>query len=450
MNRSWRCRLRLLGGALLLALGAVPGVGQAQVFLASRPHPEFAIGPLLVVAGVQPDLGPVAVRVSFGLTLPPNARVEDLHQDIYLLWPAEVASASVPGAADPELRRYVEERGFAVVGEGRLALAVRDRTKLGTPAPSDPLPESAPFVTFYKLGTNPVQSGVGSLVKIGWTPRLTDSSSLLSLSTSLKDLITPKAATWLDELFWGRRNVLSLSAGSAGSVALYSILLDQRDRVIRLARDFSILGVEFADSEHLRIEEISPSSATRRPSRVRTGAETVSLALGAGEGLAPQVLTVRFSYFSGLFAWRPIVISLLALVLGNLMGAFMFTRQIARLSRRWFHVERRSRAHPSNGAAVPEGALSRIVPGQTTRDDVIRCCGLPSEERTRLASGGHRTLIYRSSRRVPHPRLRVGWLATVSHWDEEHHEVAIELVDGRVSDVETRVRSSRPSAEPGA
>ena len=46
-------------------------------------------------------------------------------------------------------------------------------------------------------------------------------------------------------------------------------------------------------------------------------------------------------------------------------------------------------------------------------------------------------------------RLRVGWLATVSRWDEEHREVAIELVDGRVSDVETRVRSSRPTAEPG-
>jgi hypothetical protein len=442
MNRSGRhC---LLTRVLTLALCLIPGVGWAQVFLASRPHPEFAIGPLLVAAGVTPDLAPVTVRLSFGLTLPPNARAEDLHEDIYLLWPAEVASGSAPGAADPELRRYVEERGFAVIGEGRLALAIRDRTKLGTPAPSDPLPESAPFVTFYKLGTNPAQSGVGSLVKIRWTPRLIDPSGLLSLSTLLRDLITPKAATWLDELFWGRRYVLSLSAGSAGSVALYSILLDQRDRVIRVARDFSILGVEFADSEHLRIEEISPASATRRPSRVRAGVETVGLALGAGEGLAPQVLTVRFSYFSGLFAWRPIVISLIALVLGNLMGAFMFTRQVARLFRRWFHVQRHSRPYSSNGA-VPEGALSRIVPGQTTRDEVIRCCGLPSEERTRLGSVGRRTLIYRSDRRVPHRRLRVGWLATVSHWDEEHHEVAIELVDGRVSDVETRVRSSRPS-----
>src|SRR5215472_16805621 len=110
MNRSRGHRL--LVGALLPALMAIPGIARAQIFLSSRPHPDFAIGPLLVAAGVRPDLGPVSVRVSFGLTLPPNARVEDLQQDIYLLWPAEVASASVPGAADPELRRYLEERGF--------------------------------------------------------------------------------------------------------------------------------------------------------------------------------------------------------------------------------------------------------------------------------------------------------------------------------------------------
>ena len=159
---------------LAVALGLAPRDGVAQVFLATRPHPEFAIGPLLVVAGVRPDLGPISVRVSFGLTLPPNGHLEDMQQDLYLLWPAEVADASASGAPDPALRAYVEHRGFAVVTEGRLALAVRDRAKLGTPAPSDPLHESAPFVTFYKVGTNPAQAGVGTLVKFAWTPRLVD------------------------------------------------------------------------------------------------------------------------------------------------------------------------------------------------------------------------------------------------------------------------------------
>jgi hypothetical protein len=438
-----------VAAASLLALGATPGVGQAQVFLASRPHPDFAVGPLLIVAGVRPDLGPVSVRVSFGLTLPPNARPEDVQQDLFLLWPAEVATGSAPGAPDPTLRAYVEQRGFVVVSEGRLALAVRDRAKLGTPAPSDPLPESAPFVTFYKLGTNPVQAGVGTLVRIGWTPRLVDPSGLLSITAPLKDLITPKAATWLEELFWGRRHVLSLSVGSAGSLALYSILLDQRDRVIRLARDFSVLAAEFADSDHLRIEEISPSAATRRPSRVRAGAETVGLALGAGEGLVPQVLTVRFSYFSGWIAWRPILVSILALILGNLMGAFMFTREVGRLFRRFFHVERRP-ARGSSDGVVPDDVLARIVPGRTTRAEVIGWCGPPAEERTRVGTGEQRTLLYRGQRRVPQRGFRLGPVATVSRWDEEHQEIAIGLVDGRVSDVETRLRSSRPPAPPTA
>jgi hypothetical protein len=85
------------------------------------------------------------VRVSFGLTLPPNGYLEGMQRDLYLLGPAEVAEASAPGGADPAPRAHVEQRGFAVVSEGRLALAVRDRAKLGTSTPSDPLPESAPF-----------------------------------------------------------------------------------------------------------------------------------------------------------------------------------------------------------------------------------------------------------------------------------------------------------------
>ncbi len=141
---------------------------------------------------------------------------------------------------------------------------------------------------------------------------------------------------------------------------------------------------------------------------------------------------------------------LVALVLGNLMGAFMFTREIARLSRRWLHIGRRDPGHLSIGAAVAESALSRIILGETTRAEVVQWCGPPSEERTRLGSVGHQTLFYRATRRVPHRHLRVGWLTTVSRWDEEHHEVAIELRDGRVSDVETRVRSSQSSASPGA
>jgi hypothetical protein len=441
MGRAGRLRLAAVVSAL--ALCGVPGVVRAQVFLASKPNPQFAVGPLFILASVRPDLSSVTVRVAWSLALPPGTRAEDVRQDLYLLWPAEVTGGTARGPADALLRRYVEERGFAMVGEGRLALAVRDRTKLGTPAESDPIAEPVSYVTFYKRGTNPAQSGIGTFIKIPWTPRLLDAGALVSFTMTLKDLITPKPATWLEELFWGRRHVLSLSAGSAGSGALYSMYLDQRDRVVHLARDFSLLVAEFTDADHLRIDEISPPGATRRPSRVRAGSETVVLALGGAEGNVSQVLAVRFSYYSGRVAWRPIVIGLLALGLGNLMGAFMFTREVSRFVRRRLYLGRGEADRTRSGAVLLPDVLGRIAPGETTHAEVLRLCGAPSEERAGLRSAGPRTLVYRGTRLLPRRRSRLGWLG-VGGWDEEQHEVEIAFEDGRVSDVETRVRRSRP------
>ena len=149
-----RARAGLLLALLALCAAARPAAG--QVFLASRPHPDFTVGPLLITATVQPDLGPVAVRMTWSLTLAPHVRPDDVRQDLYLLWPAEAVSGP-PESADPALVGYVEERGFVVIGAGRLPLAVRDRAKLGTGAANDPLPDSAPFVTIYKRGRCPAK-----------------------------------------------------------------------------------------------------------------------------------------------------------------------------------------------------------------------------------------------------------------------------------------------------
>src|SRR6185503_1019597 len=159
--------------------------------------------------------------------------------------------------------------------------------QLGTTAEGEPLDGGAPFVTFSRRGTNPAQVGVWTFVKVPWSPRLSGPTNLASVSMRFKDLITPKPATWVEEMFWGRRHVLNLGAGTAGSVALYTLYLDQRDRVVPLARDFSLLIANFDDAEHLRIEEISPPAATRRPSRLRTGVEAVTLPLNAAEGNVP-------------------------------------------------------------------------------------------------------------------------------------------------------------------
>ena len=94
------CRALAVGVSAAVFAGA-PVPARGQVFLASSPHPQFSIGPLFIVATVTPGLGPVAVRLSFSLTLGPGMRAEDIPQDFYLLWPAEVAEGTAPGHSDP-------------------------------------------------------------------------------------------------------------------------------------------------------------------------------------------------------------------------------------------------------------------------------------------------------------------------------------------------------------
>jgi hypothetical protein len=431
-----------MAAALLLA--GLPGAARAQVFLAADPHPPFSIGPLLVLASVTPELGSVAVRVSWSLTLAPQARRDDVRQDLYLLWPAEVEGPTEPGAAEPVVRSFVQERGFEVAQEGRLTLRSRDRTQLGTPAEGARLDVVASFVTFYRKGTDPAQSGLGTFIKIPWTSALTNPAALVSLSMRIRDLITAKPATWFEQLFWGRRHILTIGAGTAGSVALYAMYLEQREHVVPIARDFTLITASFDDAEHLRIEELSPPAATRRPSRARAGAEVVALPLSGVEG-SSQTLKVQFSYFTGRIAWRPVLISLLFLVLGNLMGAFMFTQEVTRFVRRRLRFGRSDRpVRAQSGGVVPAPELlDRIVPGVTPHAEIVALCGPPDEDTERRGSPVERTLIYRETRRRPNRTHRLGWVATVRGWEEERHEVEITLEDDCVRDVQTRIRRMR-------
>ena len=90
-----RAMRRLLVLAVLAALLA-PAPAGAQLFVASRPQPPFAIGPLMVRATVSEGTGPVPVVVSFSLQLPPNRTAADVAQDLYLLWPTPARSRRWP------------------------------------------------------------------------------------------------------------------------------------------------------------------------------------------------------------------------------------------------------------------------------------------------------------------------------------------------------------------
>src|SRR5215472_2470373 len=154
-SRHGRSRRDLVGSVLaLLLLSAVPGRAHAQVFIASRPEPDFRVGPLFVSASVgtqnlvrSPSV--LTVSVSWSLTLDPHRRASDIAQDLYLLWPGEVVGTAGAPGADPPLARQVEALGFRVREHGRLRLAARSRTEMGTSAGLRPLGE-APFVAFAR------------------------------------------------------------------------------------------------------------------------------------------------------------------------------------------------------------------------------------------------------------------------------------------------------------
>jgi hypothetical protein len=435
----------LLCAALLLAATPVPG--HAQVFMASRPHPDFAIGPLFVVATVHPDLGPVNVSLSFSLTTPQGQQAADIKQDLFLLWPAELGDATAPGSPDPALVREVQERGFVVHSGGRLMLGSRQRMQLGTGVPPARLPEAASFVTFTRQGGAAAQVGPSTYIKIPWNPSLADPAGVTVLTLASRGLVTPKPATWFEELFWGRRWVLNAGFGDIGSPVMpgFPLYFEQRDRVVRLGREYSIVVASFSDSDHLRIEEIGPASATRRPSRLRAGIENVTMPLGPTEGVMPQMVKVQFSYFAGAIAWRPIGVSLVLLALGNLAGFIFLSRDVGRLLRRRLHVRRREEPEFSrlHGPPLPRAVAEEIVPGRTTESEVLQRCGPPDEERNRRGPGAQRALIYRATRRLPRTRRALGRLTTVDHWEEELYEMEIEVEAGRVSSVESRIRRAR-------
>src|SRR5262249_10017739 len=210
--------MKLFQHALVAALllgGGFASPSEAQLFLASKPHPDFTIGPVFLIANVQRDLS-VTVNLSFSLTPRQGADADAMEQDLFLLWPAEIAEPSAPGAADRSLVRDVHQN-FMVVNSGRLMLRSRDRTLVGTGQLGDPLPQIASYVSLTRRGPLAIQLSPVTYVKIPWTRRLADPLLVTTIVLPLRGLITPKPASWIAETFWGRRWILTTGFGDIGS-----------------------------------------------------------------------------------------------------------------------------------------------------------------------------------------------------------------------------------------
>ncbi|MGH7341106.1 MAG: hypothetical protein ACREKH_11495, partial [Candidatus Rokuibacteriota bacterium] len=115
--------LARLGVLVAVLLGGLPAVSGAQVFLAPRPNPPFTVGPLYIRATVTPEIGDLAVDVLWSLVVPPGTTAPA--EDLFLLWPSHVLPVPKIGPADPAVVRFVEQRGFANIEDGRLELSAR-------------------------------------------------------------------------------------------------------------------------------------------------------------------------------------------------------------------------------------------------------------------------------------------------------------------------------------
>ena len=440
-------RSRIFLGAV--ALGAVlvgmPAGVHGQVFFGSQPKSGLIVTPLFIVAGVSPDSDGVAIEIMFSVLIPPGKSALDFEQDLYLLWPGQVAAASA-GASAISLPPDVAAQ-LTTIGEGRVRLEAK-RSYEST-ADSEPLGAGAPFITVVRPSGAMGVSPAATYIRIPWSPRLANQAWLTSVQVTAKDVLKPKATTWLGRVVSGPRSVLALGFNDIGSPAAFSMYYWQRDNVLPVASPGRLVA-NFAGAGRLAIDTIFPAAARREASPSVPDTDVVSLFLTNTGALIPEVLRIEFGYFSRLQSWGPILVPALFFALGN--GAGVLVRNVTeRLSKRWagrlqFGGVKEAPKVLTTGVVLDAEMLRRIVPGRTTHEEVLRLLGNQVEEHSRLTAPEQKTLVYRGRRLVPSRRRALGFMATVEHWDAEEHEVTIDLERDVVRDVQARVRRSRVSA----
>jgi len=440
-------RVFILAAALALV---APAGAAAQVFFASRPHPEFEVGPVTVRANLTPALDTAAIAISFRLALPPTVSGGAIEQDLALLWPGTISSQVPDARPDRELAKFIEARGYVVVAQGAVQLLTRDIYRGRN---SERQVAVAPYVTFHRERSESGPTLPATWIRIPWRPELVDASKIVRLAFTSAELVRPQRASWIEEAFRGVRHQVTLSFNDVRARGMFPLYLEHRDRVIRLAEDPSQLSIAFRTPQRLKIESVAPPTATRRQTETRDPSHVVTIFLDRAQGLAPQVLSVEFGYFSGLQAWMPILVPILFFLLGNL--AAVLVRVLAeqlrhRLSGRFTFGASRARPDRETGVIVPREKLTKIAPGETTYDEVIASLGPTVEEHERLDGSSRRTLVYRGRRLVPRQRRSFGWVSTISHWDVEDHEVEILVEGDRVQDVQARIHRARRDTPNGA
>jgi len=434
----------LVSAVVLLACVALAAPASAQVFLSTEPNPEFTIAPLFVNLSVSSAAAPPPrLTISWSIAVSPTSK-QTFPPDLILLLPFAIQeSREQPGAGDGNLAQFITARGFTILRQGAVTVTGRNRAEMGTGRPPKAI-GTAPYVTFVRDSAERGRSRAATMIQIPWTAHLTSKDWLVGLDMVGTDLIRRKPTSWYDELFWGPRWTASVSFGDLRHTALYPLYFELRHNVVDIGRDFSMLTLNLADADHLRIDQLTPSTATRQPSESRRNTEQVSIPILGGEGITPQVVRVSYTYFSGSFEWRPVAISLLFLLVGNLTGPVVvpIVKRTGRALLAKVHVG----AEPARqkGVILDAATIAKLRPGESTYDDVLKAFGTDYEEHERKhGDDSQRTLRYRGQRLVPQRSWKVGNLSRVRRWDLEMHEVDVELENERVADVQARISRSK-------
>jgi len=437
-------RRTVVGWWVLIMVAAWPSAAGAQVFLATSANPSFEVGPLLLTATITDAVAAqTPVRIVWGIV--PAAGSPGLDGDLQLLWPGQISGIDT-GPPEPGLVAAVERPGTRITASGHLALSTRSTAGLGSRFTAEPVAGGAPFVSFERQSNLTGRLAAGSLIRIPWSAKLAERDRLIILELKADRLVRPHQASWLRELFLGRRYDVALSFNNVRVSPLFALYLRQRDHVVHLADDVSQLTVSFQQARSLQLDEIAPPNAMRQPSDSARAPETVSLVLNRSDGLAPQILQVRFGYFSGLWAVLPLVFTVGLVGLGHVAGPLVaaLARRAKMVVATHLHVGGKGGSVArTTGVILSRDTLDRIVPGDTTYDEALKLGGPLGEQHQSLTGGDRRRLVYRGRRFVPHPQRTFGWVATVSHWDIEDHEVVIEFDGDRVRDVQAELRRMR-------
>ena len=229
---------------------------------------------------------------------------------------------------------------------------------------------------------------------------------------------------------------------------MFQMYFAHRDRAVRLADAPAELAVNFSHSDELKIDEVFPRNTIRRISETLESTEVVSLFLDTTEGISPQQVTVQYGYFSRLQAAA--LVALPAHIPRPWLRGRARAGPRGRLRGRpdWWPMcgwgaGTVSPAARETGTIVPPEVVSQIIPGKTTRAEVLALCGPDPEQYDRFAPERRRTLIYRGKRTRPSAGRVFGWFFTVRHVEVEEHVVTIELDGDQVRDVQADVRRSR-------